>query len=78
MILLTQSLQEFLRRKGMLEELVLLDFGHTELLSEDIAAEYLEWVQTPEGMSYLKGGENYDEEYGCKIEKAMNRGEENA
>lgn len=78
MVLLTQSLKEFLKRKGMLEELVLLDFGHTDVMTEELATEYLEWVQTPEGRSYLKGGENYDEEYGQKIEEAMNRGEENA
>lgn len=71
MVLVTQSLQEFLTRKGMLKELVLLDFGHTEVMTDELAAEYLEWVQTPEGQSYLKGGTNYNEEYGKKIEAAM-------
>lgn len=71
MNLVTQSLQEFLTRKGMLKELVLLEFGHTEVLTEEIAKEYIEWVRTPEGQSYLKGGENYNEEYGKKIEAAM-------
>ncbi|MGN1120679.1 MAG: hypothetical protein ACI4Q4_09995 [Oscillospiraceae bacterium] len=78
MILITQSLQEFLKRKGMLKELALLGFGHTEVLTDDLKAEYLEWVSTPEGQSYLKGGENYDEEYGRKIEEAMNGGNEDA
>lgn len=71
MNLVTQSLQEFFKRKGMLKELVLLEFGHTEVLTEELAKEYIEWVRTPEGQSYLKGGENYNEEYGKKIETAM-------
>lgn len=55
-----------------------VDFGHTEVLTDELRAEYLEWVSTPEGLSYLKGGENYDEEYGRKIEEAMNGGNEDA
>lgn len=78
MVLVTQSLQEFLKRKGMLKELVLLDFGHTEVLTEELYAEYIEWLRTPEGESYLKGGKNYDEEYGGRIENAMKESEENA
>lgn len=71
MNLVTQSLQEFFKRKGMLKELVLLEFGHTEVLTKELATEYIEWVRTPEGQSYLKGGANYNEEYGKKIEAAM-------
>lgn len=71
MVLVTQSLREFLTRKGMLKELVLLEFGHTEVISNELASEYIDWVKTPEGQSYLKGGENYDAEYGKKIEEAM-------
>ena len=78
MVLVTQSLQEFLIRKGLLKEFVLLDFGHTEVLTKELYAEYIEWLHTPEGESYLKGGENYNEEYGSRIETAMKESEENA
>lgn len=78
MVLVTQSLQEFFKRKGLLKELVLLGFGHTEVLTEELYAEYIEWLHTPEGESYLKGGENYSEEYGSRIEAAMRESDENA
>ncbi len=78
MVLVTQSLQEFFKRKGLLKKLVLLCFGHTEILTEKLYAEYIEWLHTPEGESYLKGGENYSEEYGSRIETAMKESEENA
>lgn len=78
MVLVTQSLQEFFIRKGLLKELVLLDFGHTEVLTEELYSEYIEWLHTPEGKSYLKGGENYNEEYGSRIEAAIRESEENA
>lgn len=37
----------------------LLWFGHTELMTEELYKEYLEWVQTDEGRQYLKGGSKY-------------------
>lgn len=40
---------------------VLLLLGHTELLTEELAKEYLEWCATPEGIKYLKGGSEYKE-----------------
>lgn len=43
MVLITQSLQEFFKHKGMLKELTLLNFGHTEVLTETLYAEYVEW-----------------------------------
>mgnify|MGYP004650357099 CR=1 FL=1 len=61
MIKLTQSLAEWLYRFHR-EKLSLILFGHVELLTEDMYREYLEWVKTPEGKSYLKGGSNYREE----------------
>ena len=70
-------MQEFFKRKGMLKELTLLNFGHTEVLTGELYAEYVEWLHTPEGESYLKCGENYDEEYGSKIENAMKERENN-
>lgn len=37
-------------------------FGHIEVFTPELENEYLEWVQTPEGRSYLKGGANYKED----------------
>lgn len=37
-------------------------FGHTELLTEEMYKEYLDWCQTDEGKKYLKGGSEYKEE----------------
>lgn len=71
MVLITQSLMQFLKKKGLGTTLVQLGFGHSEALTPELEAEYIEWVQTEEGKSYLKGGENYNEEYGSKIEAAM-------
>lgn len=33
-----------------------LMFGHSELLTEELYQEYLDWVQTEEGQQYLEGG----------------------
>lgn len=62
MVKLTQSLVKFFEKKGLIQELTLLYFGHIELFTPELEEEYLEWVQTPEGRSYLKGGANYKEE----------------
>ena len=37
----------------------LLRFGHTELLTKEMYADYLKWVQTDEGRQYLEGGSKY-------------------
>jgi hypothetical protein len=58
---LTQSLSHWLF-VNYPKELPLIMFGHVELLTEEMYAEYLEWCQTDEGKSYLKGGANYKEE----------------
>lgn len=34
-------------------------FGHTELFTEQMEQEYLDWCRTDEGKSYLEGGANY-------------------
>ena len=61
MVRLTQSLSHWLFVNHP-KELSLIMFGHVELLTEEMYAEYLDWCQTDEGKSYLKGGENYKEE----------------
>ena len=60
MVKLTWSLKIFLA-KFHRQEYVLISFGHLELFTEDMEREYLEWLKTDEGRSYLKGGSNYKE-----------------
>ena len=43
------------------DKVALIMMGHTELLTEAMWKDYVEWCQTDEGESYLKGGENYKE-----------------
>lgn len=61
MVKLTQSLEHWLW-KNHREKLALIMFGHTELLTDEMWAEYIEWCKTDEGKSYLHGGSNYREE----------------
>lgn len=61
MVQLTQSLEAFLMKKGQLNLILLLMFGHVELLTDELYQEYLQWCKTEEGRSYLKGGANYKE-----------------
>lgn len=60
MVKLTQSLQHWLF-ENYPKELPLIMFGHTELFTEEMQKEYLEWCQTEEGKKYLKGGSEYRE-----------------
>lgn len=64
MVKLTQSLFEYLWRNHR-DIIALIQFGHTELLTDEIWNNYIEWVKTDEGRQYLKGGSKYkeDEEY---------------
>ena len=60
MVRLTQSLQQWLWLNNK-ELIPLIMFGHTELFTEEMQKEYLEWCQTEEGKKYLKGGSEYKE-----------------
>ena len=60
MVRLTQSLQHWLWLNNK-ELIPLIMFGHTELFTEKMQKEYLEWCQTEEGKKYLKGGSEYRE-----------------
>ena len=60
MVRLTQSLQHWLWLNHK-ELIPLIMFGHTELFTEEMQKEYLEWCQTEEGKKYLKGGSEYKE-----------------
>lgn len=61
MVRLTQSLSQwlFVNHKELLP---LIMFGHTELLTEEMYSEYIEWCKTEEGRKYLKGGIEYKED----------------
>ena len=58
----TQSLRHWLFENGYKKELVYIEFGHTEFLTEDMWNRYIEWCKTDEGRQYLKGGSKYVEE----------------
>lgn len=61
MIKLTQSLRQWLWVNHR-DKIGLIIMGHTELMTEKMWEEYVEWCKTEEGESYLKGGSNYKEE----------------
>lgn len=61
MVEMTQSLQHWLWENHK-DIFGLILFGHIELLTKEMYREYLLWVQTEEGMQYLKGGSKYKEE----------------
>lgn len=60
MVTLTQSLQHWLW-ENYREKLVYIKLGHTELLTQDMWDEYIQWCSTPEGKKWLEGGECYEE-----------------
>lgn len=60
MVRLTQSLEHWLFVNHR-DKLPLIMLGHVELLTEEMYQEYLEWLKTDEGKSYLKDGSNYKE-----------------
>lgn len=58
MVVLTQSMSKWLWDNHRdIYGLVL--FGHVELVTEEMAEEYIKWCKTEEGRKYLKGGECY-------------------
>ncbi len=60
MVRLTQSLEHWLWENHRdIIHLILL--GHTELFTEEMQKEYIEWCKTDEGRQYLKGGSKYTE-----------------
>ena len=61
MVKLTQSLQHWLWENHK-DKLGLIMFGHTELITDEMWAEYIEWCKTEDGRQYLIGGSKYVEE----------------
>ena len=60
MVKFTQSFDYWLF-KNHSDKYALILFGHTELITEEMNEEYLEWCKTEEGMQYLQGGSKYKE-----------------
>ena len=56
MIKLTCSLKHWLAINYPYD-FVLITFGHAELLTPEMQAEYIEWCKTEEGKRYLVGGD---------------------
>ena len=71
MVILTQSLEHWLFVNHK-EKLPLIMFGHTELFTEEMQKEYIEWCKTDEGKQYLEGGSKYNPEH--RSVKAMKGG----
>ncbi len=63
MIKFTASLEHWLWENHN-EVFGLITFGHTELFTEEMQKEYIEWCKTDEGKEYLKGGSKY-----CEVEE---------
>lgn len=61
MVELTQSLQKWMWDNHR-DKIALVMFGHTELITDEMWAAYIEWCGTEEGRKYLKGGSEYREE----------------
>ena len=61
MVKLTQSLQHWLRENHK-DKIGLIMFGHTELITDEMWDEYIEWCKTEDGRQYLQGGSKYVEE----------------
>jgi len=59
MVRLTQSLFQWLWDNHR-DIIALIYFGHVELLTDEMCAEYIEWCKTDEGRQYLEGGSKYD------------------
>lgn len=59
---LTQSLFQWLweNHKDIIHLIML---GHTELLTDEMCKEYIEWCNTDEGKQYLEGGSKYDQNW---------------
>ena len=59
MVTLTQSLEKWLTDNHS-DIRPLIQLGHVELFTNEMAREYIEWCRTDEGRQYLKGGSRYE------------------
>lgn len=60
MVELTQSLRHWLWENHR-DIIGLIVFGHTELLTDKMWEQYIEWCKTDDGKKYLQGGSEYKE-----------------
>ena len=60
MVELTQSLRHWLWENHR-DIIGLIMFGHTELLTDEMWEQYIEWCKTDDGKKYLQGGSEYKE-----------------
>lgn len=60
MIELTCSLRHWLFENHK-DKLALILFGHTELMTDEMWDEYIDWCRTDDGKQYLEGGSKYEE-----------------
>lgn len=60
MVKFTQSLEQWLWVNHR-DKIGPIAMGHTELMTDEMTIEYLNWCRTKEGQSYLEGGSNYKE-----------------
>lgn len=65
MVKLTQSLSQWLWDHHR-DKIALIMLGHTELLTDEMWDEYIEWCKTDEGRQYLEGGAKYKAPEGDK------------
>lgn len=72
MVIMTQSMEEWLW-KFHRDKIWLISFGHLELVTDEMAKEYIEWCQSDEGRQYLEGGSKYDPNHRGNIESAKAR-----
>ena len=57
MVVLSQSLQHWLF-ENYPDKLVYIMLGHVEVLTSDIVNDYVKWLSTEEGKSWLEAKEN--------------------
>lgn len=58
MVELTKSFEQYLWANYK-DIFPLIMFGHTELVTDEIWNNYIEWCKTEEGKKWLVGGEEY-------------------
>lgn len=60
MVKLTRSLYQWLWDNHR-DIVALIMLGHTELLTDEMWAAYIDWCKTEDGRQYLEGGAKYEE-----------------
>ena len=61
MVELTQSLSKWLFDNHR-DKIALIMLGHTELMTDEMWEQYIEWCKTDDGKKYLRGESEYKED----------------